>query len=263
MTYYKFYMDASNIADKIRSGEYKQVQQQRAEDTQNALIRRPQKQTMQEEPAPRSFADITAEYLNLVSLEDGADYFSQFTPEQLAQVDMYGEGTTTKSDGFRSPTHTYSNYSGLVGLIDQTEGGGSYDTLLNFSNNKEFAGVDITKMTIGQLKAFADGEYGKYSKDRLGYKATPMGRYQIVGTTLADTANKLGLSDDTVFSPEIQDHMFAYLANQAIKSGGISGLRSTWEGFKTVPDDVLQVAADEFMSSSSLLPKRKPARKGK
>lgn len=70
MTYYKFYMDASNIADKIRSGEYKQVQQQRAEDTQNALIRRPQKQTVQEEPAPRSFADITAEYLNLVSLED-------------------------------------------------------------------------------------------------------------------------------------------------------------------------------------------------
>lgn len=104
MTYYKFYMDASNIADKIRSGEYKQVQQQRAEDTQNALIRRPQKQTVQEEPAPRSFADITAEYLNLVSLEDGADYFSQFTPEQLAQVDMYGEGTT--SSAFTKPTKT-------------------------------------------------------------------------------------------------------------------------------------------------------------
>lgn len=252
MTYYKFYMNASSIADQIRSGEYKQQKQATASETpnQNALLRRPSRQQQtQQEAAAQTPEELAAQYMSLVSYDDiGLDF---------------GEGTsgiggsyTSAADSFTSPTNLYGGYTELKDLVDATEGGGSYDTLLGFSNKDTFAGKKVSEMTIGELKAFSNGAYGEFSKDKLGYKATPMGRYQIVGATLTDTAKKLGLDDNTVFSPEIQDHMFAYLADTAIKADGIEGLRSTWEGFKKVPDNVLKSAADNFQSESTLMPKK-------
>lgn len=251
MAYYKFYLNASTIADQIRSGEYKQNQQAKQADTesQNALIRRPQKQAPQEEYKPSSPEELAAHYMNLVSYDDIGSDFGEGTSG-------IGGSYTSTVDSFTSPTNLYGGYTELKDLVDATEGGGSYDTLLGFSNNDIFAGKKVSEMTIGELKAFSNGAYGEFSKNKLGYKATPMGRYQIVGATLADTANKLGLDDSTVFSPETQDHMFAYLADTAIKANGIEGLRSTWEGFKKVPDSVLKSAADNFQSESTLMPKK-------
>ena len=77
MAYYKFYLNASTIADQIRSGEYKQNQQARQADTeaQTALIRRPQKQDTQEAYKPSSPEELAAHYMNLVSYDDiGADF---------------------------------------------------------------------------------------------------------------------------------------------------------------------------------------------
>lgn len=130
----------------------------------------------------------------------------------------------------------------LVSAIDRTEGAGRYDTLFGHSQNDRFQGVDISKMTIGQIKIFASpkGEYGKWVKDQIGRVATPMGRYQFVGTTLLDNAEKMGLSDDTVFSPKVQDDMFVFevrkrLANKGSISEKVSSLRNSWEGLKNVP----------------------------
>jgi hypothetical protein len=141
----------------------------------------------------------------------------------------------------------------LIGLIDKTEGGGDYDTLFGFSNRdgKKFAGTKISQMTIGELKEFANGEYGKWSREQLGYKATPMGRYQFVGTTMASVAKEMGLPDDTVFSPEVQDAMFEYHAKKTIAGGKtmdqkISLLREQWEGFKHVDRDTLASAVMKY-----------------
>ena len=58
MTYRNFYLDATNLADKIRSGEYKQVQDTRAGEAQNALVRRPKKEVVQESQ-PKGYRNHT------------------------------------------------------------------------------------------------------------------------------------------------------------------------------------------------------------
>jgi hypothetical protein len=138
----------------------------------------------------------------------------------------------------------------LHGLIDRTESGGGYDTLYGHANKDKFKGYNITTKTIGELKSFANGEYGQHSKEVLGYKATPMGRYQFVGSTMSAVAGEMGLPDDTVFTPAVQDDMFAYWAKKTIgsKSGAEarSALRGQWEGFKSVSNKELDAAIEDF-----------------
>ena len=133
--------------------------------------------------------------------------------------------------------------------IDMTEGGGDYDALFGYSNRsgKQFDGFSVSNMTIGEIKAFSDpkGEYGQWVKGQVGRVATPMGRYQFVGTTLKAMANEMGLDDNTVFSPEVQDAMFEHYLQKRINSGGtldekVSQIRQAWEGFKHVPTPTLK-----------------------
>jgi hypothetical protein len=142
---------------------------------------------------------------------------------------------------------------GFKDLIDKHEGGGDYDTLYQFSNKGKgrFSNVKITEMTIGELKDFANGEYGSWSKQQLGYKATPMGRYQFVGSTMAEVARQMGLPDDTVFSPSTQDAMFDFWVGETLAKGDTMGekvslLRGQWEGFKNVPRSTLESIISKY-----------------
>lgn len=161
------------------------------------------------------------------------------TKEQAARRSMFaGQDALTGSGGVvDGPAGSF------VEIMDQTEGGGRYDTLFGHSQkNGPFAGVDITKMTLGELKDFASpsGEYGNWVKGQVGRVATPMGRYQIVGTTLRSIAEQMGLPDDTLFDKKTQDAMFKYHLNSTLARGStlqekVSLLRGQWEGFKNVP----------------------------
>lgn len=133
--------------------------------------------------------------------------------------------------------------------IDMTEGGGDYDALFGYSNRdgRRFSGKRVSQMTIGEIKDFAStsGEYGQWVKGQVGRVATPMGRYQFVGTTLKAMANEMGLDDNTVFSPEVQDAMFEHYLQKRINSGGtldekVAQVRQAWEGFKHVPTSTLK-----------------------
>jgi hypothetical protein len=133
----------------------------------------------------------------------------------------------------------------------------SYDTLYgNFETQETpFKGTQVSTMTLGELYDFSkpSGEYGQYVKPRLGkntqaYKqgltSTPMGKYQIVGTTLRNAAKQMGLPDDTVFDKKTQDDIFLFLARDAVGRGGSqeakrTNLRKVWEGFKYVDDPTL------------------------
>lgn len=148
----------------------------------------------------------------------------------------------------------------LQGLVDRTEGGGNYDTLYGNAQRKgPLAGVDVSTQTIGTLKSFAskDGAYGQVQREKLGYLATPMGRYQIVGQTLAGAAKEMGLPDDTVFTPEVQDAMFNHIATKAISGprtmeGKMAALRGQWEGFKNVSDAQLAAAITSYEGGQPL-----------
>lgn len=128
--------------------------------------------------------------------------------------------------------------------IDIGESGGDYGALLGFTNRpgRKFDEVNITDMTINELLEFSDGSgvYGAYTKKQLGKVATPMGRYQIVGSTLKRLKNKLGLTGEEKFTPEMQDKLFLsllrgrgydkYKAGEISKEDLLANLQNEWEG---------------------------------
>lgn len=162
------------------------------------------------------------------------------TMKELA-VPVEGQENTTAIEGTTS-----------AALLDRFEGGGDYNALFGFANREggPFAGVKVSEKTIGELKSFADGEYADYSRNQLGYKATPMGRYQFVGSTLASVAQRMGLSDDTVFTPEVQDQMFLFHAKEVMDGkspvGKRAALRGTWEGLQNASDAELDQMISEI-----------------
>ena len=142
-----------------------------------------------------------------------------------------------------------------------------YDTLFgNYEiGNTPFRGTKVSTMTLGQLFDFSEpsGQYGQYVKPRLsknteayktGQTSTPMGKYQIVGTTLRNVAEQMKLPDDTVFNKDTQDKMFLFLARDAISRGKTSGqrrtnLRKVWEGFKYVDNTTLDKLISEVYNA--------------
>lgn len=143
----------------------------------------------------------------------------------------------------------------LFSLIDKHEGGGNYSTLFGHSQRDggQFAGTDVSGMTIGEAINFASpsGEYGQWVKGKVGRVATPMGRHQIVGSTLKAAAAEMGLSPDTPFSGEVQDRIAEHLAYKRIAGAKSpeakrNALRSEWEGFRNVSNAALDVAIAQF-----------------
>jgi hypothetical protein len=164
-----------------------------------------------------------------------------------------------------APADGNSAMAAFLPLLDKHEGGGRYDTLFGHAqrNDTPFKGIDVTQMTLGELRQFTDvnGAYGQWVKGQLAKSgqqarvATPMGRHQIVGTTLFNAAKAMNLPDNTVFSPAVQDNIAAHLARQRLASsntldGKIRGLRSEWEGFKHVSDVDLAAAIHQFEASA-------------
>lgn len=139
----------------------------------------------------------------------------------------------------------------FLDLMDRHEGAGDFSTLFGHSQRDggRFAGVDVSRMTLGQLREFAspNGEYGQWVRGQVGRVATPMGRFQIVGTTLRNSAQQLGYDDNTVFDENTQGSIAMHLARNRLN--GVSdpaaqrrGLRSEWEGLRSVSDPDLDRA---------------------
>ena len=203
-----------------------------------------------------SFIREQEELDNDITKDLDIDFYTNFIKESVVPkktVDRLYEGTES-----------------LLNLIDTYEGFGGSDYSLLWNNahkgDTPFKGVDVSNMTIDQLATFSNpsGDYGQYVKSTNpeGVVGTPMGRYNIVGTTLKDAAKGLGLPGDTKFTPEVQDEMFLWLVNRRIqKAKGnqqalLDEIRKEFAGFKKVPDDTLLKALDNFRMSPR--PKTKP-----
>lgn len=145
--------------------------------------------------------------------------------------------------------------SSLGGLLKRHEGAGDYDTLFGHSQGDggRFAGTKVSQMTLDQLDAF-DKDYGPWVASRnKGVVATPAGFGQIVGTTRRNAAKAMGLSGDTVFSPEVQEAMVEHLAWNRIKgtsdpAGRRAALRQEWVGFRNAPDAEVDAAINGIIS---------------
>jgi hypothetical protein len=150
-----------------------------------------------------------------------------------------------------------SQDSAFSSHIARTESGGAadqYDTLYGHRNREN--GVRVSEMTIGEAGRFSavNGAYGQDVKDEIGRVATPMGKFQIVGSTLRKMQNDLGLPDDLPFSPAVQEQMGLYLAQQRVNGKGSiesmrQGLRNEWEGFKNLSDGELDAIISEVRNA--------------
>lgn len=152
----------------------------------------------------------------------------------------------------------------LFSLIDKTEGGGNYSTLFGHSQREggQFAGTDVSNMTVDEVLDFTkpSGAYGQWVKGKVGRVATPIGRHQIVGSTLKAAAAELGIGGNTVFSAQTQDRIANHLAYKRISGAKTqeakrAALRSEWEGFKHVSDATLDAAIAKF-EDQYMKPKR-------
>ncbi len=109
------------------------------------------------------------------------------------------------------------------------ESGGDYNALFGFSNRPKglFSDVKLTDMTLDEALEFSDPE-GSYANfvalQNDGEVSTPMGAYQIVGRTLRDAKEDLGLDGDTKFTKETQDK----IAKWILKTQGTDA----WVGYK-------------------------------
>ena len=146
--------------------------------------------------------------------------------------------------------------------MGQFEAGG-YDTLFGNSENSRFP-VRVSQMTIGELKDFSSpsGQYGQWVASsrrdgRQGTVATPMGKFQIVGSTLRTAATEMGLPDNTVFSPEVQRDIAAHLAKKRLASsstmpGKIRALRNEWDGFNKASESTMVAIVQELEGTASI-----------
>lgn len=150
-------------------------------------------------------------------------------------------------------------------MMDQYEGGGNYDTLFGHSQNSRFKGIVPSQMTVAEVLDFQNpkGEYGNWVKGELGRSgqkariATPVGRFQFVGTTLREVSKEMGIDiNNTVFDAKTQNAMFSHYANKITrgKSGASAraALRGGWEGFKYVSDADLDTIIQEIQSGKPL-----------
>lgn len=136
------------------------------------------------------------------------------------------------------------------------ESGGDYGALYGFANRpgKMFSDVDVTGMTINELLDFQSprGEYGNYvSALNEGVTSTPAGAYQIVGRTLRDARDRMGLTGGERFTPEMQDRIGRWIYDQQGTGA--------WEGYQG-PQGGDMAYTDQPTQQGGLLSMTEPSR---
>ena len=135
------------------------------------------------------------------------------------------------------------------------ESQGDYDALFGFSNRPggDWQNVRLTEMTVDEAIAFSDpsGPYGQWVKARVGRVATPMGAYQIVGTTLRAAKKELGLTGAEKMTPELQERLGQWVY-RAQGTGAWEGYRGPRDSFTPPPEGAAAPAAPASFNPAPL-----------
>ena len=119
------------------------------------------------------------------------------------------------------------NWEQVQRNIFSGESGGDYDALFGYQNRPDglFSNIKVSQMPVGDVIKFTSpsGEYGQYVKSKVGEVATPVGAYQVVGSTLRKAVNALGIDPNQRFDRATQDRIGKYI----LKTQGTGA----WEGY--------------------------------
>jgi hypothetical protein len=155
-------------------------------------------------------------------------------------------------------SHVSPEFRARIPGIFAGESGGDYGALYGFSNRPggQFENVRLTDMTINQALEFANprGDYGRWVANRNnGTVATPMGAYQIVGSTMRAARDAMGLTGDEPLTPEMQDRLAQWIyENQGI--GAWVGYRPGVTDMPTPPAGAAPHSFDGRSSGRSSVP---------
>lgn len=165
---------------------------------------------------------------------------------QLASPDDLG--TPADSDSFKrgpsTPKTKSANTEAPEGLLDlihsvETQKDG-YNAIYKGKHS------NLSSMSIKEVIELS--KKNRDDRQAAGDKraSSAAGRYQIINKTLRNAAKQMGISEDTIFSEDVQDSIAVYLARQAGLDKFIEGKMSIeefkpkmthlWEGFKNHPD---------------------------
>jgi muramidase (phage lysozyme) len=127
--------------------------------------------------------------------------------------------TTTRMNGgmtgLRSLLEQISKGEGTTDDRARAHGFNSgYDVSLGYGAYHDRTSKPISSMTLGEIKKL-QAEMLRHPDNKLNSSA--VGKYQIVGKTLRPLQKQMGISDDEVFSPELQDRM----AQQLLRGRGL------------------------------------------
>lgn len=127
----------------------------------------------------------------------------------------------------------------LLSLIGHTEGtdkGAGYNETLGYG---AYTGgdVDLVNTTLGDIDKLQT-QMLRHPNNK--WNSSAIGRYQIIRTTLRTLKTKMGLTDDMVFTPELQDQM----AMQLLEGRGLS----KWQAGKMTDEQFMAGLSAEWAS---------------
>ena len=149
------------------------------------------------------------------------DYGGGLDPSRRSSPPSTTSGAGATTDGPAATTSASNNTPlrpGVQGLLDEiAEGEGTsdetarqrgyqsgYDVTLGYGAYVDDKSRPLSQMTVGEVKAL---QRQMLANPRNGFNSSAVGRYQIVGTTLRGLQQEMGISDNEIFSPELQDRM--------------------------------------------------------
>ena len=188
---------------------------------------------------------------NVYNLQNVPDIFtSDFPPQRPILPPKIGDDDdtddkTTSDDG----TSTVSNLLELepaeggyslvdlkerISLAEGTSDAGGYDRLLGGTENR--FGITPTEMTVQEVLDFqlarGEGTYADYANRNVGRITTPVGKYQIVGSTLQGLVDQGILDPNEKFDVNAQERAGTHLITKDLAGG--KGLEDLKTGDMTV-----------------------------
>ncbi len=142
-----------------------------------------------------------------------------------------GATTSTVRD-IAPPEEGYTSLSNIKDRISRAEGTadeGGYDRLLGGTEDR--FGIKPTEMTVQEVLDFqsnrGEGSYADYAEGAVGRISTPVGKYQVVGTTLQSLVDQGIIDANAKFDAATQEKIGTHLIMNDLAGGkGLSDLKS-------------------------------------
>ena len=130
------------------------------------------------------------------------------------------------------PEEGYTSLSNIKDRISRAEGTadeGGYDRLLGGTEDR--FGIKPTEMTVQEVLDFqsnrGEGSYADYAEGAVGRISTPVGKYQVVGTTLQSLVDQGIIDANAKFDAATQEKIGTHLVMNDLAGGkGLSDLKS-------------------------------------